>query len=111
VIGLLVAAALAVEVGLSRHDLYRELLFSMGFFSLAGGVIEALVQKTADRELERQYGYMYDVFLAAHDRLIAAHSDDERRTVLALLGHAALAEHAEWLFVHRDRPIDRSRMQ
>jgi hypothetical protein len=74
-------------------------------------VIEALVQKTADRELERQYGYMYDVFLAAHDRLIAAHSDEERRTVLALLGHAALAEHAEWLFVHRDRPIDRSRMQ
>ena len=111
VIGLLVAAALAVEVGLSRQDLYRELLFSMGFFSLAGGVIEALVQKTADRELERQYGYMYDVFLAAHDRLIAAHSDEERRTVLALLGHAALAEHAEWLFVHRDRPIDRSRMQ
>ena len=111
VIGLVVAAVLAYEVWHSSEFHRHLLLFTMGFFTLLASVIDALVQKTAERELERQYGYMYDVFLAAHDRLIAAHTDEERRTVLALLGHAALAEHAEWLFVHRDRPIDRSRMQ
>jgi hypothetical protein len=54
---------------------------------------------------------MYDVFRSAHDQLLQANSDNERRTILALLGHAALSEHAEWLFLHRDRPIDRNRMQ
>jgi hypothetical protein len=43
--------------------------------------------------------------------LVAAQSDDERRLILALLGRAALAEHAAWLLIHRDRPVDRSRLQ
>ena len=111
VIGVLVAATLSVQALIDSKTLYHPLLFSMGFFSLTAGVIEALVQTIAARELERQYGYMYDVFLAAHHRLLGAHTDVEARLVLGLLGHAALAEHAEWLFVHRDRPIDRSRMQ
>jgi hypothetical protein len=111
VVGFVVACVLAAEALLGKSTMQRELLFCIGFFSLVGGVIEALGHKTADRELQRQYEYMYDVFLAAHDRLLAAHSDEERRVILALLGRAALAEHAEWLLVHRDRPIDRSRLQ
>jgi hypothetical protein len=111
IVGFLVACILAGEELLGRGLFKSELLFSMGFFSLVGGVIEALVQKTADRELQRQYAYMYEVFQAARDRLMGARSDDDRRTVLALLGRAALAEHAAWLLIHRDRPIDRSRIQ
>jgi len=87
------------------------LLFGIGVFSLLAAVVDALVHKTAERELQRQYSYMHDVFLAAHDRLVAARTDDERRSILAQLGRAALAEHAAWLLIHRDRPIDRSRLQ
>jgi hypothetical protein len=111
VVGFAVACVLATEELLGSRALQRELLFGIGFFSLVGGVIEALVHKTADRELQRQYEYMYDVFLAAHDRLMAAQSEEERRVILALLGRATLTEHAEWLLVRRDRPIDRSRLQ
>jgi hypothetical protein len=111
IVGFVVACVLAGEELLGRYFSRSELLFCMGFFSLVGGVIEALVQKTADRELQRQYAYMYEVFQAARDRLMLARSDEDRRTILALLGRAALAEHAAWLLIHRDRPIDRSRMQ
>lgn len=111
VIGFLVAIVLAVEELLEERVLHRDLLFCIGFFSLLGGVVEALVQKTAQRELQRQYEYMYAVFLAAHERLMGARTDGERRSILSLLGRAALAEHAQWLLLHRDRPIDRSRMQ
>jgi triphosphoribosyl-dephospho-CoA synthetase len=86
-------------------------LFLVGLFPLGASVIETYIQNTAKRELRRQYDYMYDVFRSAHDQLLQANSDNERRTILALLGHAALSEHAEWLFLHRDRPIDRNRMQ
>jgi hypothetical protein len=111
VIGFGIACVLVVELLLGKQAPQRELMFCIGFFSLVGGVIEALGHKTADRELQRQYEYMYRVFLAAHDRLMAAHSDEDRRAILALLGRTALTEHAEWLLVHRDRPIDRSRLQ
>jgi len=110
-IGLLVTLAL---VGGSKGwiDTYRlPLLFAMGFLPLLAGVLENSVQKTAGRELRRQYEYMYEVFGSARDRLLQASSDPERRAILSLLGRAALAEHAEWLFLHRDRPIDRSSLQ
>lgn len=87
------------------------LLLTAGFIPLFTGLLEDYIQKTADRELRRQYEYMYEVFRSARDRLLKATSDAERRTILSLLGHAALAEHAEWLFLHRDRPIDRARLQ
>jgi hypothetical protein len=110
-VGLLLAVVLAVEIVTGKDAFHAVLLAVMGLAPLLSGVIEAWVQKTAARELERKYEYMHDVFRAAHDRLLAANTDDERRTVLGLLGRSALAEHADWLLIHRDRPIDRSRMQ
>ena len=111
IIGVCLAAILGGKelLGMSRST--EVVLFGIGVFSLLAAVVDALVHKTAERELQRQYSYMHDVFLAAHDRLVAARSDDERRSILAQLGRAALAEHAAWLLIHRDRPIDRSRLQ
>jgi len=111
IIGVCLAAILGGEEWLGGSRSANVLLFGIGVFSLLAAVVDALVHKTAERELQRQYSYMHDVFLAAHDRLVAARSDDERRSILAQLGRAALAEHAAWLLIHRDRPIDRSRLQ
>ena len=111
IVGLSVTAILIAEL-VTSNDTHRiVLLFLVGLFPLGASVIETYIQNTAKRELRRQYDYMYDVFRSARDRLLQANSDNERRTILALLGHAALSEHAEWLFLHRDRPIDRNRMQ
>jgi hypothetical protein len=110
-VGFLLAGILAIAVLLGRSVNSEYLAFVIGISSLIGGVIEALVEKTAERELQRQYQYMHDVFLAAHDRILKAESDQHRRTVLVLLGRAALAENAAWLLVHRDRPVYRSRLQ
>jgi hypothetical protein len=110
-IGFLIASTLAAEVITTKNSVHALLLGAVALLPLIGGVIEALVQKTAARELQRQYEYMYDVFQAARDQLMAARSDDERREIFGLLGRSALAEHAEWLLMHRDRPIDRSRIQ
>ena len=111
IIGVCLAAFLGREELLGGSRSTEVLLFGIGVFSLLAAVVDALVHKTAERELQRQYSYMHDVFLAAHDRLVAARSDDERRSILAQLGRSALAEHAAWLLIHRDRPIDRSRLQ
>jgi hypothetical protein len=34
----------------------------------------------------------------------------ERRQILRTLGEAALAEHAEWTLMHRERPLEHSRI-
>jgi len=105
-----VTAVLIVEL-VTSNDSYRTLLlFFMGIFPIGSSVIETYVQNTASRELRRQYDYMYDVFRSARDRLLQARTETERRNILALLGRAALAEHAEWLFLHRDRPVGSNRM-
>jgi hypothetical protein len=110
-IGLLVTFVLVLAPRAWVHENRTPLIFLIGFLPLFAGVLETSLQTTAGRELRRQYEYMYEVFRNARDRLLRATSDVERRSILSLLGHAALAEHAGWLFLHRDRRIDRSTLQ
>ena len=46
------------------------------------------------------------IFSNARRKLDSARSDVERRAVLRALGDAALDEHAEWIMVHRERPLE-----
>jgi hypothetical protein len=41
--------------------------------------------------------------------LDATQSIQAKREILRALGEAALAEHAEWALMHRDRPIEHGR--
>lgn len=90
-------------IGLARMQL--PLVIMMGLLPLASGILEAYVQKSADRELARQYAYMYRLFDEARARLRNAESEDEQRAVLHALGRAALAEHATWVLLNRDRKL------
>jgi len=110
-VGLIVTFVLILAPRPWEHAHRTALIFLIGFLPLFAGVLESSLQRTAGRELRRQYEYMYEVFRSARDRILRASSDAERRSILSLLGHAALAEHAGWLFLHRDRPIDRSSLQ
>jgi hypothetical protein len=83
---------------------------AMGVLSLAAAVHEAYAYKKADKELIKQYRFMARIFTAARRRLGQSRSEDEQRQILRTLGEAALAEHAEWTLMHRERPLEHSRL-
>ncbi len=82
------------------------LLILMGILPLVAGVRDAYSHKKADKELIKQYRFMEQVFGNAR-RLLDGNDDLAfRRRVLKAVGEAALEEHAEWLLMHRERPLE-----
>ena len=81
----------------------------MGALSLIAAVREAYAYRKADKELVKQYRFMHRIYRNARLALDAAATTQERREILRALGEAALAEHAEWALMHRDRPIEHGR--
>ena len=82
------------------------LLILMGVLPLIAGVRDAYSHKKADKELIKQYQFMAHVFANAR-RLIDGSDDVQfQRQVLKAVGNAALEEHAEWLLMHRERPLE-----
>ena len=49
---------------------------------------------------------MYRVFPNARIMLNRAETDAERRQILKAVGEACLDEHAEWILMHRERPLE-----
>jgi hypothetical protein len=91
-------------------DATRNLLVTtMGALSLLAAVREAYAYRKADKELVKQYRFMHRIYSNARIALDAAQTTQARREILRALGEAALAEHAEWALMHRDRPIEHGR--
>jgi len=90
-------------------DVRNLLVTTMGALSLLAAVREAYAYRKADRELVKQYRFMHRIYRHARAALDAAASTQERREILRALGEAALAEHAEWALMHRDRPVEHGR--
>jgi hypothetical protein len=86
------------------------LLLLMGVAALFAGVREAYSHKLADKELIKQYRFMARIFTGAAQRLRATTDPAQQRRVLEALGQAALEEHAEWILVHRERPLEHNRL-
>jgi hypothetical protein len=82
------------------------LLVLMGVLPLTAAVREAYAHKKADKELIKQYRFMHRLFSNARMQLDAARTNSEKREVLRALGDAALDEHAEWILMHRERPLE-----
>ena len=53
---------------------------------------------------------MCRIFANARSALDRAKSPAEQREILRALGEAALAEHAEWTLMHRERPLEHARI-
>ena len=71
-----------------------------------GAIFEIYLSEKADRALIRQYRYMDSLVSFAAQELRSARSEPEKREILRSLGHACLAEHAQWILAHRDKRID-----
>ncbi len=91
------------------NDTRGLLVTLMGALSLIAAVREAYAYRKADKELVKQYRFMHRIYRNARLALDAAAGTQEKREILRALGEAALAEHAEWALMHRDRPIEHGR--
>ena len=104
--GIAISLLLAVGHGLLSTVARNVLVTTMGALSLFAAVREAYAYRKADKELVKQYRFMQRIYTNARIALDAAQTTRERREILRALGEAALAEHAEWALMHRDRPIE-----
>lgn len=109
-LGIAISVLLAVFSRYWGHGITSILVVAMGLLSVAAGVHEAYAHKKADKELVKQYRFMQRIFSGARRRLDAAKGIAEKREILRVLGEAALAEHAEWTLMHRERPLEHTRL-
>lgn len=79
---------------------------AMGILPLAAAVREAYAHKVAEKELLKQYQFMLRIYETAGFRLARCRTLEEKRELLRALGEAALDEHAEWILIHRERPLE-----
>jgi hypothetical protein len=102
--------AVALLVGGERipDSAQRQLLLAMGLLPLLAGIREAYSYKKADKELIKQFRFMTRLFASCRQRLDRAHDEAQTRQLLRALGCACLEEHAEWILLHRERPLEPS---
>ncbi|HET7556800.1 MAG TPA: hypothetical protein VFK08_01850 [Rhodanobacteraceae bacterium] len=108
--GIGISIALAVLAYRLSADLKNDLIVIMAVFSVGSAVREAYAYRKADKELIKQYRFMQRIFGKARAALDDTGNPDEQREILRSLGEAALAEHAEWAVMHRQRPLEPGRM-
>lgn len=109
-VGITICVLLAILASGLEDSLKTALVLAMGLLSVGAGVHEAYAHKKADKELVKQYRFMERIYAGARRRLDAAGGLEEKREVLQILGEAALAEHAEWTLMHRERPLEHTRL-
>lgn len=104
--GIGVAAILAASGELLTADRQKILLVLMGILPLIAGIRDAISHKKAEKELIKQYRFMARIFANARRLLDAPGTIAFKRRVLKALGEAALEEGAEWILMHRSRPLE-----
>ena len=109
-LSLVCAVALLIAGTFMPVAMARLLLVLMGVAALFAGVREAYSHKLADKELIKQYRFMSRIFAGAAKRLAEARLPSAQHQVLEALGQAALEEHAEWILMHRERPLEHNRL-
>ncbi len=106
--GLLGAVALLLGGTRMPESVQQQLLLAMGLLPLLAGIREAYSYKKADKELIKQFRFMARLFSSCRQRLDRAEDEGQVRHLLRALGGACLEEHAEWILLHRERPLEPS---
>jgi len=81
------------------------MLWALALVPVYAAIFEIYLNEKADRSLIRQYRYMYHLFGFAARELRTAATNERKLEILRSLGHACLAEHAQWILAHRDKRI------
>lgn len=112
-VGLLLAVSFAIDIACDLVGLrflpgaLRDLLlWALALLTVYAAIFEIYLGEKADRTLIRQYRYMHSLFSFASRELKTARSAEDKLEILRSLGHASLAEHAQWILAHRDKRIE-----
>ncbi|MGB8693234.1 MAG: hypothetical protein WCD08_06990 [Steroidobacteraceae bacterium] len=108
-LGILLATAAVLELrGPSPLPpaLHSGMLWALALLTVYSAIFEIYLGEKADRALIRQYRYMDSLFSFAAREMRSARSATEKLEILRSLGHACLAEHAQWILAHRDKRIE-----
>lgn len=108
--GLIGACALLLGGQRLPTTAQQALVLAMGLLPLLAGIREAYSYKKADKELIKQFRFMRRLFESCRERLDRSRSDAETRQLLLALGSACLEEHAEWILLHRERPLEHAQL-
>ena len=84
------------------------LFIMMGLLPLVAGIRETYAYKKADKELTKQYLFMFRTFSLASEKLDQSPDPASRGAILKALGETCLEEHSEWILLHRERPLETS---
>lgn len=100
----------AVVLGLLNQRIteseQQALMVLIGILPLLAGIRDTISHKRAEKELIKQYRFMARIFSNARELLNQSQNLAFRRRVLKALGEAALEEGAEWILMHRARPLE-----
>ena len=96
---------MAAELGETSTNV---LFIMMGLLPLLAGIRETYAYKKADKELTKQYLFMFRTFSVASEKLEQTNEASTRGAILRALGETCLEEHAEWILLHRERPLETS---
>ncbi len=110
VAGLTGACVLLVAGPALAGGAQQALLLAMGLLPLLAGIRETYSHKRADKELIKQFRFMQRLFAGCRERLGLASTEAETRVLLLALGRACLEEHAEWILLHRERPLESAQL-
>jgi FtsH-binding integral membrane protein len=109
-LGIVLAIVLYVAAGRLQQSQHQILLVLMGVLPLFAAIRSAYSHQKADKELIKQYRFMNRVFVNAHRLLDKTQDLETKKQILRALGNAALEEHAEWILMHRERPLEHGRL-
>ena len=109
-LGIAISVFLALAVFRLPRGAQNVLVAIMAVLSIVAAVREAYAYRKADKELIKQYRFMRRLFANARCALDRCGDPAGQRRILRALGEAALAEHAEWALMHRERPLERARL-
>ncbi len=97
------------RLGDHNSVLHVSLMLIAVMSAVIAGLIHNYTEKNAISYHARQYGRMERLFRQSRDRLdqlIESNSFDAAQQEIRSLGLAALAENAEWVRTHRERPLE-----
>jgi hypothetical protein len=90
-------------------DRHAWVVVALGMVTVVGALVQSYTQKRAFGEHARQYSRMAEIFTRAGERMAALLHDGKTARAGALaveLGKEALAEHGDWVMLHRERPVE-----
>jgi hypothetical protein len=106
---LVLSAAIAVALLVDQrveHEVFEWALVAIALVPAIGAAVAGYAVRRGYGAQSRQYQRMLDLFQHARMILDSLKSDDAKREVLSRLAGEALAEHAQWVVLHRERPFE-----